>query len=408
LDQTPEIRARYAVDGIVPQAVVFPSSEAEVADALRQAAEAGSVVVPWGAGSRQDLGNPLSRIDLVLSLERLNQVVEYVPADMTVTVQAGMRFAELQALTARNSQMVPLDPPRAGKATIGGIVATSAAGPRRMAYGGVRDLLLGLRLALPDGRVIKAGGKVVKNVAGYDMPKLVAGSLGTLGVITEVSLRLRPLPTDCRTLLVGFADLRPALAAAESILSSELLPSAVAVLPREAAGRLDSPGPVSLALALEEPAENNDYQAGRLDEMMPGGAVLRTLTGAAESGFWDRLTNYGDRFGASVRLKVNTVIGDLENQVTAPGLEAIAWVASGTAMLYGFGGDVQKLEPVQACFARANASGGSAVLESAPVELRRQLDVWGPARPEWKITHALRRTFDPAFILNRGRYVGGV
>ena len=406
-----ETRSRYAVDGIVPNAVALPSSEAEVAAVLREAAAAQMVVVPWGAGTKQDLGRPLERVDLVLSLEKLNRVVDYVPADMTITVEAGMRFAELQTLTARHGQTVPLDPPRAAGATIGGIVATAASGPRRMAYGGVRDFLLGCRVALPDGRVIKAGGKVVKNVAGYDMPKLLAGSLGTLGVITEVSLKLRPLPADIRTLLFGFAELGPAMAAAEAILNSELLPAAVVVLTPEAARRLEAPGPVSLAVALEETAENNVYQADRISQML---SALVALVGEAESDFWDRLRNYGDRFGADFRMRVNTVISDLGQQLEdclrSPGpvkFEAVAYVPSGTAMLYGFRNSGEAGAVAQAVQARM-AAGGSAVLESGPVALRRQVDVWGAARSEWKIVEGIRATFDPGRILNRGRFVGRI
>jgi glycolate oxidase FAD binding subunit len=408
-----ETRSRYAIDGIVPNAVALPSSEAEVAAVLREAARAEMVVVPWGAGTKQDLGRPLERVDLVLSLEKLDRVVDYVPADMTVTVEAGMRFAELQALTARHGQTVPLDPPRAAGATIGGIVSAAASGPRRMAYGGVRDFLLGARVALPDGRVIKAGGKVVKNVAGYDMPKLFAGALGTLGVITEVSLKLRPLPADTRTLLFGFAELGAAMAAAEAILNSELLPAAMAVLTPEVARRLEAPGPVSLTIALEETAENNIYQADRISQMLSAEAAPVALGGEAESDFWDRLRNYGDRFGADFRMRVNTVIGDLGQQLQdclrSPGpvkFEAVAYVPSGTAMLYGFANGCQADTVAKAVQARM--AGGSAVLESAPVALRRQVDVWGPARPEWKIVEGIRATFDPGRILNRGRFVGRV
>src|ERR1035437_7518876 len=406
-----ETRSRYAVDGIVPYTVALPSSEAEVAAVLREAARAEMVVVPWGAGTKQDLGRPLERVDLVLSLEKLDRVVDYVPADMTVTVEAGIRFAELQALTARHGQTVSLDPPRAAGATIGGIVPAAASGPRRMAYGGVRDFLLGARVALPDGRVIKAGGKVVKNVAGYDMPKLFAGALGTLGVITEVSLKLRPLPADTRTLLFGFAELGAAMAAAGAILNSELLPAAMAVLTPEVARRLETPGPVSLGIALEETAENNVYQAERISQMLSAPVAL---VGYAESDFWDRLRNYGDRFGADFRMRVNTVIGDLERQLQdclrSPGpvkFEAVAYVPSGTAMLYGFANGGEAGAVAKSVQARM-AAGGSAVLESAPVALRRQVDVWGPARPEWKIVEGIRATFDPGRILNRGRFVGRV
>ncbi len=403
--EAPEALLRYAVDGIVPRAVLLPSSEAEIASALCAAAAEGAVVVPWGGGAQQDLGNPIERADFVLSLERLDQVLEYVPEDMTITVQPGMRLATLQALTASHSQAFPLDPPRAAQATIGGIVATAASGPRRMAYGGVRDLVLGVQLALADGRVIKAGGKVVKNVAGYDMPKLVIGSLGTIGIVTEVALRLRPLPADSRTLLFGFADAGSAIAAAESLLNSELLPAAVTILSPAAARRLETPGTASLAVALEETVQNNGYQVDRLSRMIQ---PPETLTDEAESDFWDRLVNYGDRFGSAFRLRVNTVVGDLAEHLEAPDLEGIAYAASGTVILYGMVDGKAAGETVRSRMARAGAAGGSAVLECGPVELRRQVDVWGPARPEWKFTHAIRKTFDPTLVLNRGRYVGGV
>jgi len=378
----------YTVDGILPHTVLLPSSEAEVASMLRAAAQEGSVVVAWGGRKKEEFGNPMERVDVVLSLERLNQVVDYVPADMTITVQAGMRFADLQALTARHGQTVPLDPARASAATIGGIVATGGAGPRRMAFGGVRDLLLGARLALVDGRVIRAGGKVVKNVAGYDVPKLVSGSLGTLGVITEVSLKLRPLPADSRTLLFGFGELATALDAAESILNSELLAAAVVVVTPQATCRLEAPGPVALAVALEESLENNAYQVDRLSRY----GVFSTLTGATESAFWDRLINYGDVFGSALRWRVNTVVSDLVNHLLGP-LDGIAYVSTGTVMLYGDDGEA--------------AAGSCAVLESGAVDLRRKVNVWGPPRTEWKFTEGSRRAFDPGRILNRGRYVGG-
>ncbi len=409
--ESPETLVRYVVDGITPRAVLFPASEAEVASALRAAAEEGTVVVPWGGGTKQDLGNPVERADYVLSLERLDQVVEYVPADTTITVQAGMPLAPLQALAARHGQVVPLDPPRAAQATIGGIVATAVSGPRRMAYGGVRDLVLGVRLALADGRVIKAGGKVVKNVAGYDMPKLAVGSLGTLGVITEVSLRLRPRSGDSRTLVFGFAELGEALAAGEAILNSELLPAAVTVLSAGASRRLGSPGAVSLAVALEETAENNAYQVNRLSQIVHAHAGARTLTGEAESDFWDRATNYGDRFGIPVRIRISTVISDLGKHLEGTEWDGIAHVPSGTVLLHGpldGPGDARSAEAIAARLAEAHEAGASAVLESAPLEVRRRVSVWGPSRPEWKITHAIRKAFDPGRILNRGRYVGGV
>jgi glycolate oxidase FAD binding subunit len=396
VDRLADLQARtcYAVDGILPAAVARPSDAAEVAEALRSAAAQGAVVVPWGAGTKQDYGNPMDRADLVLSMERLNQIVEYVPADMTITVQAGMRFAGLQALAAKQGQRVPLDPPRAAAATIGGIVAAASSGPRRAAYGAVRDLVLGARIALADGRVIRTGGKVVKNVAGYDLTKLIVGSLGTLGVITEVSLRLRPLPADTRTLLHGFGGLEEALRAAEGVLNSELLPAAVTVLTPGPARLLEAPGPWCLALALEESPENNAYQAERLAQMIRGGTGSAALAGDAEASFWDALTNYDQRSGADCRLRINGLISELAGLIRG---DAIAHVPSGTVLAYGSGA-IDNIDSV----------GDRAVLESGPLELRRRVNVWGAPRPEWKLAQRIKQVFDPGRILNRGRFVGGI
>ena len=161
-------------------------------------------------------------------------------------------------------------------------------------------------------------------------------------------------------------------------------------------------------MALEETPENIAYQVDRLSAMTQAAAGAQTLTGELESAFWLRLTNYGDRFGSTFRMKVSTVPSDLANHLAAPGLQAMAHVSSGAVMLYGVADGVGTFEAIQARFAAARAAGGSAVLESGPVALRRQLDVWGPPRPEWKFTRALKKTFDPAGVLNRGRYVGGI
>lgn len=410
LAEVAEDPAAYAVDGMEPALALLPGTEAEVAGILAAAAAHGAAVIPRGAGSSQDLGNPPERAGVVLSLERLNRVLAYNPADMTITVEAGMPLADLQALAARHGQTLALDPPRAARATIGGLVATGASGPRRMAYGGMRDLLLGTRIAMTDGTVVKTGGRVVKNVAGYDMNKLVNGSLGTLGVITEVTLKLRPLPAVTLTGIIGFPDTAAALTTAEALLNSELLPAAVVVLSPGASRRLEAGGPVALAVALEETAENVAYQLERLTAL--AGKRIHMLTGGGEAAFWNRVSDYGDLYGHGFRLKVNTTIADVVNHLqTGSLLDGIAYVGTGTVMLYGSdtpGTPGQMAEAAESVMARAAAAGGSAVLESAPLPVRRLLDVWGPPRPEWKLMRGLKERFDPGRILNPGRFIGGM
>jgi len=173
----------FVVEGRTPDAAVFPGSAAEVAAVVRVAAEAGVPIMPWGGGTAVDLGPPPPRAGIVLSLRRLGHLLEHEPGDLTVTAEAGMTLADLQTALRARGQWLSLDPPDAERATLGGVVAANASGPRRQLYGTVRDLLIGLTVVTADGSLLHGGGKVVKNVAGYDLPKLFVGSHGTLGII---------------------------------------------------------------------------------------------------------------------------------------------------------------------------------------------------------------------------------
>ncbi|HWO72440.1 MAG TPA: FAD-binding oxidoreductase, partial [Dehalococcoidia bacterium] len=191
-----------AIDGVAPALQVRARTPAETAAALRLAAEHDAAVVPWGGGTQMGLGMPPERYDLALDLTGLNRVVEYEPADLTVTVEAGIRLADLQQALAERRQWLPLDPPLPLEATIGGILATNASGPARYRHGTARDLVIGMTVALPNGELVKSGGRVVKNVAGYDMAKLHIGALGTLGMIVQVTFKVAPLPARSEAVAV--------------------------------------------------------------------------------------------------------------------------------------------------------------------------------------------------------------
>src|SRR5579859_8065842 len=182
------------VAGVAPRAVAEPETEEEVAAVLRFASSEGLVVIPRGGGTQLDYGAPPSRADIILSMARISGVIEHAPHDLTLTVRAGTPLVDLQRALGEARQWLALDSPLAPGATIGGIIATNATGPRRLRYGGVRDQIIGVRVALADGTIARGGGKVVKNVAGYDLPKLYTGALGTLGVILSASFRLYPIP----------------------------------------------------------------------------------------------------------------------------------------------------------------------------------------------------------------------
>ena len=224
------VRVAETIDevmGVHPQVVVEPEHEDEVAKLLSYANQQGLKVLVRGSGTQLHTGFPPSKGDIVLSTARLNSLVEHAPHDLTVTVQAGITLASLQTALAEARQWLALDPMLAPEATMGGIIATNSSGPRRLRYGGVRDQIIGVRVVLADGTIAKGGGKVVKNVAGYDLPKLFTGSLGTLGVIVEATFRLYPLPVTSRTVTLTSSNLPALCHLAVQIIGSTLVPTIV-------------------------------------------------------------------------------------------------------------------------------------------------------------------------------------
>jgi glycolate oxidase FAD binding subunit len=221
-----EARAEDAVDGVAPQFVAEPGSIEEISELMKLASEEGLTVSPRGSGTKMDLGNPPRHIDLIVSMVRMNEVIEHTPGDQVVRVQAGLKLRDLQEQLATADQLLGIDPPER-EATLGGIVAANSSGPRRYRYGTMRDLIIGITVVLPDGTIAKAGGKVVKNVAGYDLSKLFTGSLGTLGVIATCNFRLHPKPEAARTIAVELSDTLLVGRAAQAITGAQLVPSAV-------------------------------------------------------------------------------------------------------------------------------------------------------------------------------------
>ena len=222
--------AAYTFDGYVPKAVVLPTSVQEIQDLLQFAGKQGLSVMPVGAGTKLGIGNLPKKVDVVLTTTHLNSVIEYEPADLTVTVEAGIRLADLQTELAQHRQYLAMNPPYADRCTIGGIVATNASGSFRLRHGTARNQVLGLRVVRADGTVVKSGGKVVKNVAGYDLNKLYIGAFGTLGIITEVTLKLSPIPPRQAILTADFQTIQDAVDTGLTVVGSQTLPMFVNLL----------------------------------------------------------------------------------------------------------------------------------------------------------------------------------
>jgi glycolate oxidase FAD binding subunit len=409
----------FVVEGRAPEAAVFPGTIDEVAAVVTRAAAAGAAILPWGGGTAIAVGEPSPGSGIVLGMGRLARVVEHEPGDLTVTVEAGLTLGRLQESLRARGQWLSLDPPDAERATVGGLVAADAAGPRRHLYGTVRDLLIGLTIVTADGATVRAGGKVVKNVAGYDLPKLFIGSRGTLGLIVEATFKLRPLPDDERLLAVRFDRLKDGGAATRALLGSDLIPSAVDLLDSTAATGLGLGSEPALVVGFDGLREQVDWQVAALAAMVGplGGHDVTTLPPAT----WPRLaTAVRDAFAAPVALMGLSVLPTLVVDTMEQGAQAArqrglasAWAAhAGVGAVTGAllaGGEAATVAAVlEEWRALAGAGGGHAVLTRAPLAVKALVPVWGDTGPAGRIMQRIKAQLDPHNVLNPGRFVAGI
>jgi glycolate oxidase FAD binding subunit len=406
---------RYAVDGKVPAFRCVPETPEQIGMLLRTCTEAGAAVVPWGGGTAMRLGNIPSRADVVVDLGRFDRVIEHDAANLTATGQAGVPLSTFQGAVRGERQFLAIDPPHPSRATLGGLVAANSNGPRRMLYGGVRDVVIGMKMVLATGESVKAGGKVVKNVAGYDMCKLVVGSLGTLGIITEVTLRLTPLPETAAT-LVTTGSLTKNLELVELLFYSALQPAGIALLSPDlakTAGLADSPSTLAIwsegfEEAVARHVQEITIQATRI------GLAGKVLRGDAHARLWERVQDFGTAEGDLV-IRVIVPVGAVGTVVTAIDQWAVheqrasyvAHAGSGTIWV-----SLAANPTSAAWFGRlATLAGdhqGHAVMTAAPPQFKAGVDVWGPAPPSFPLMREVKQQFDPHRILNPGRFIAGL
>jgi len=428
---TGEDVASYSLNGLSPQSVIFPASAEDAAAELARAAAGGLMVTPWGGGTHQRLGGPPKGNFTVISTAKLNKFLEHSPADLTATVEAGMTLENLQHVLAQHGQMVALDAPLSHRATIGGILAAADIGPRRLGYGQARDQVIGIKVAHSDGRVTKAGGKVVKNVSGYDMMKLYVGSLGTLGVIVEVTFRLYPLPATTRTVLAPCRSFEDAMSLCHVVRGARLQPLALDTLSqRTQQGVKDAQaaGPSPWLVATEfgggdALVTRQAREVGRLAEGL--NTTISTGEGQTSGSFWQQVRDFGrEPEHPWLALRAAVLPGRLplaetalRQHITETGVPSPALIArAGSGLLYAFWSppDVATCAPeawlntVQQFRKECVGLGGSLVIESCPDSLWGVLDPWGEAPVTLPVMRRLKELFDPRGILNPGRYVGGL
>jgi glycolate oxidase FAD binding subunit len=405
--------AAAAIDGAVPRWVVTPVSLEEIASVIALAHDERLAVAVRGAGTALELGRPPSRLDVVVDLQRLDHVLEYEPDDLTVTVQAGVTAGALAQRLAAHRQLLPIDPPGWGARTLGGLAATHMSGPLRARYGTMRDLLLGVRFVQADGVVTWGGAKVVKSVTGYDIPKLMTGALGTLGVLGELTLRLHPQPEFEGTWLLAFRSAAAAHECVSRLVDSTVQPNRVELLNERAIAACGLPravAAVALSVATVEPAVRSQ-QVMITTMAQKAGATVQTM-GAT---FW-RAYDRALADAPGITLRVATLVSRLGDTLSAitetitPAPLVAGAATAGVLRVALNGGDVAaavgSIERLRAVVAPA---GGSVVVERGPRALRVEIDPWGPvADSELAIMRGLKNEFDPRGVLNPGRFVGGL
>ncbi len=409
----------WAVCGQLPQAVVFPENEEQVAEILSLSSEEGWHCVPGGRGSWLHGGQPPQRVDVLLSAERINDITEYEPADMFVVAQAGVGLKALERRTSECGQWLALDPPGGERGTLGAMLAVGTAGPLQASFGLPRDQLLGATLVTGDGRVLALGGRVVKNVAGFDLLKLVAGSWGTLGVITSVTMRLHPIPATDRCLLFKGVEAEDGADLACRLAQTPLALAAVELL---VPGRGESGGGAPSPLVAVRILESMDAadEAERVVSECAGMPPVQRLEGEQSAAIFDNVRSMED--GAELVLRLSLLptrlselvemtsrLGDLYDPEEGWGMRLAAHAHTGVLRVM-----IDKVSRSDDWVGRAKtvlgvlrrsleAEGGSLVVSQGPPELVGAVSAWGELGPAALFAAGIQATFDPAGILTRSR-----
>jgi len=397
----------YAVDGVAPKAVVFPETREQVREVVRLARRERLGIIPFGGGTKVGFGNPPAAHDLAVVTRRLNRVIDYSPADLTVVVEAGLGFDRLTDLLRREGQFLPFDPVGPGRSTVGGIVAAGLGGLRRAFYGPPRDWVLGVAAVTGDGELIKGGGRTVKNVSGYDLCRLFTGSWGSLGIIVELCFKVFPVPPESLLAVLGVAAVEDLFSLGRDVWRQVPYPAATLGLDarsaRDLTGR-DSGGGALLVL-FSGVRPDLEFQLDRLRSVAGSRAAsFDTVSNPDLPGLWSRLCDHPDLVGRDlpvwVRLSVPPAeIGAFASDVA--GCRFLADFAGGIINLYLDSGEPAYLTDLRR---RAGAAGGSLALGRAPADLKATFPAWDPL-PAPDLMGRVKRALDPDGILSPGRLV---
>jgi glycolate oxidase FAD binding subunit len=403
---------------------IFPKTEQEISTVLAYANTHDHSVFIMGGGTKRGFGGMLEKADILLSLAQYTGIVEHNPGDMTLTVRAGTSFQQIQNYLAPYKQKIPLDPFIPEHATIGGIVSANDSGPKRLGYGSARDNVIGLRMVYPDGTLIRSGGKVVKNVAGYDMNKLFIGAMGTLGVVSQVTVKLRPIPKYESILFVSFSErnVEEIRAFTAKVLDSMIEPISLEILNPSLAGKLTNINQYTLLISFEDVNSSVHYQEDFIKKIIPDKTTLRSLSQNEAKSFWDNFYHQQPNglinvTTAEAVLKIGVVNLDTikilqEAELIADAchvsIEAHGGLGTGICHLTIRGANEDILSAIQHIRKSAVKHGGYAVVKHLPFSLRKKINVWGEKTAAHFLFEGIKQKIDTNIILNKNRYVGGI
>jgi glycolate oxidase FAD binding subunit len=368
--------------------LISPTNAAELAQALRAAALENQIIRLGGAFSKDGAGGPLPASATTITTAAMTKVLQYEPKDLTISVEAGMPYRDLTALVAENRQMIPLDPPFAATATIGGVLAANCSGPRRRLFGTARDLVIGMQFATLEGKLVQSGGMVVKNVAGLDMSKLMIGSLGTLAAIATVNFKLIPMPQQTRTFILPFHTVEAAMEGRALLYESSLQPFALDLL-NPAASKLIGRDKFQLLVQAggSEALMDRYFRSLKTAEMISGGE---------ETALWDQIREFTPAFlAANPNGAVSRISRTVTNMTDVQALlhPVLTRAATGVSYVY--------------C-AQCEECPAEGLIEYSPAAKRAALKLWPSPGPDFPIMEKVKHMFDPQNLLNPGRLYGRI
>lgn len=424
--------AAYEVDGVRPSAAVRPGAANEVAELVKLAVAEKLAVIPMGARTKVGIGMPPARYDLAIDMTRLDRVISYDPGDLTLSVEAGIPLAKLAATLAEHKQFLPLEVPFYERATIGGTLASGVDSPLRQMYGTARDFVLGMEFVTGDSALAKSGGRVVKNVSGYDLHKLMLGAIGSLGIMTRVNFKTFPLPAELRVWLAGFTRAEDAFAFAHTIRKSPLAPRTLEIFDTPAAAILDAQIPVdrtewNVAISAAGNGRVLERIEGDLQDesRSANAAAFRALDGSAVDSLLTATREFSaltaNKFTDSVIARVTTLptqmaetVRTLKNIATERRLPCAVF-ARGVGVIYfallPTERDATTMTRLAQCAKEIVSVAGKnnrGMILRSPLGLKREMNVWGEAREDFPLMQRVKQAFDPHGIFASGRFIGGL